>query len=157
MNIIGKATINPILFYTGKVSGYLTWVLLMISFTHVLNVSKNPIAFLRYLSFFLFAAGLLVATVSLINLGKSTRLGLPLEDTAFKTNGIYKYSRNPMYLGFDCLTLASMLLTLNPVVLLLGLYSIAVYHLIILGEEKYLESAFKEEYSKYRAKTRRYL
>lgn len=150
MNIIGKTTINPVLFYTGKISGYITWIL-------VINITNNSIIFFKYFSFIIFLIGFVFTTTSLINMGKSTRLGLPLENTTFKTNGVYKISRNPMYIGFHCFTLASMSFTLNIVVILLGIYSIAIYHLIILSEEKFLEHRFGKEYLEYKSKIRRYL
>lgn len=157
MNIIGKTTINPIFFYTGKISGYITWVLFILSFLHVFNLVNHSIIFLKYISYSVFIIGLIITTISLINLGKSTRLGLPSENTTLKTNGIYKISRNPMYFGFNCFTLASILLSLNIVIILLGIYSMVIYHFIILGEEKYLENRFKNEYIEYKSKVRRYI
>jgi len=105
----------------------------------------------------LFLIGLLFTVMSLINPGKSTTLGLPSKNTVFKTNGIYKISRNPMYIGFNCLTLASMLYTLNITVILLGVYSMMIYHLIILGEEKFLEQRFGDNYMEYKKTIRRYI
>jgi len=102
-------------------------------------------------------AGLGLSVLSLINLGSSTRLGLPSEITTFKTNGLYKYSRNPMYVGFNFLTIASMLYVWHIIILFLGLYSIIIYHFIILGEERFMESRFGEEYINYKQKVRRYI
>jgi protein-S-isoprenylcysteine O-methyltransferase Ste14 len=62
-----------------------------------------------------------------------------------------------MYLGFHALTLAAVLVTGSLFVLLPGLYSVVVYHLIILGEERYLQSAFGPEFERYRRHVRRYL
>jgi len=42
-------------------------------------------------------------------------------------------------------------------VLLLGLYSGVVYHLIILGEERYLQAVHGPEFERYRQQVRRYL
>ena len=67
---------------------------------------------------------------------------IPTDNTELKTNGIYSLSRNPMYLGFNLLTISSVIYTLNFVVIILGIYSIIIYHLIILGEEKYLSAQF---------------
>ncbi len=36
MELIGKATIHPLIFYTGKISGYLTWINSFLSYV-VLN------------------------------------------------------------------------------------------------------------------------
>jgi len=157
MNIIGKTTINPIIFYTGKISGYISWILFILSLLNIFNFANNSIIFFKYISALLFFIGLVFTVFSIINLGKSTRLGLPTENTTFKTNGFYKISRNPMYFGFNCFTLASMLFTINFVVILLGIYSIIVYHFIILGEEKFLEERFNKEYIEYKNKIRRYI
>ena len=100
--------------------------------------------------------GLILVAVSLINLGSATRLGLPEEGTRFKTNGLYSISRNPMYLGFNLLTVSAILLIANFVVSTLGIYSIFTYHLIIQAEESFLEARFGEEYRAYRNRVRRY-
>jgi protein-S-isoprenylcysteine O-methyltransferase Ste14 len=157
MDLIGKTPINPVLFYTGKIAGYLTWVILLLSVLVIPVIETYSNQLFKYTAYVLSLAGLLLTTVSLVNLGGSTRLGLPQEDTIFKTNGLYRFSRNPMYLGFDLLTLASMIYSLNPGILSLGLYSLIIYHFIILGEERFLEQRFGKDYREYRRKTRRYI
>jgi protein-S-isoprenylcysteine O-methyltransferase Ste14 len=102
----------------------------------------------------MFVTGLLFVLVSIFYLGKSTRLGLPSEQTRLKTNGIYKLSRNPMYVGFGLFTIASMMYTL---VIIAGIYSLTVYHLIIKSEEQFLTRRFVTEYNNYTNKVRRYL
>jgi protein-S-isoprenylcysteine O-methyltransferase Ste14 len=104
----------------------------------------------------LWAVGLLLSAISLINLGASTRLGLPASQTSFKTHGIYRFSRNPMYLGFDLLTLGAIACNPHVVIAVMGLYSMIVYHLIILGEEKFLRQRFGDTYAEYADRVRRY-
>jgi protein-S-isoprenylcysteine O-methyltransferase Ste14 len=157
MNIIGKTTINPLLFYTGKISGYLTWIFLVLSFINIETIVVNDFYFNRAFSVVLIIAGLTFTFISLINLGNSTRLGLPSETTHFKTKGLYKFSRNPMYVGFNLITLSSIIHFLSPWTIILGIYSIFVYHLIILGEERFLENRFGTNYISYKEKVRRYL
>jgi len=70
------------------------------------------------------------------------------ENTELKKNGFYKISRNPIYLGFNLFSLAAVLSVGDFVVLIVALYSIVVYHLIILAEEKFLE---------YKKNVRRYI
>jgi len=113
--------------------------------------------FPRYGAYAAFVAGIAFVVLSSINLGKSTRLGLPGEDTVLKTGGIYKFSRNPMYVGFNCFTLSSMLYTSNPFVDIAGIYSIVIYHFIIRGEEKFLLERFGAAYIEYKSRVRRYL
>ncbi len=156
MKIIGKPTIAPILFYSGKICGYITWVFLAGYLLNVIPRSGVQSTFLQSFSIMLLGIGLIIVTLSLVHLGRSTRLGLPTGNTTLKTTGIYRFSRNPMYFGFNLLTIASMLYCVNIVLPIMGIYSMITYHLIILGEEKFLEERFGEEYSSYKKKTGRY-
>ena len=157
MGIIGKATINPFLFYSGKTAGYITWIYLILSLLNFIDYGNHSILKLKYISILIFFLGIIFTLMSLINLGKSTRLGLPTENIQLKTAGIYRISRNPMYIGFNFFTISSILFTLNIIIILLGIFSIIIYHFIILGEEKYLEKKFNKEYLEYKSKVRRYL
>ena len=157
MELIGKTSIHPLIFYSGKFSGYFTWVVMICSFLDIEIVSVNHFPILRIIGFILLFIGGVFTVLSLINLGKSTRLGLPREDTELKTTGLYQFSRNPMYVGFNLLTISSVLFIMNPVVIAAGLYSIFVYHLIIRAEEKFLDARFGAGYFAYKKKVRRYL
>lgn len=155
MNLIGKTSINPIFFYTGKISGYILWIIFVLSIFNIINISYS-IIILKYLSYLICFFGIVFTFLSLINLGKSTRLGLPKEKTSLKNNGIYKISRNPMYIGFDLFTISSMLYTLNIYLIFIGLYSIIIYHFIIIGEEQFLENRFGNVYINYKKRVKRY-
>jgi len=74
------------------------------------------------------------------------------------TSGPYRFSRNPIYLGFVC--------TLIGVPLALGNYwgtalspllMISLYQLVIKHEETYLEEKFKDVYTNYKSHVRRWL
>ena len=157
MDIIGKTTIHPFLFYTGKIAGYITWIIFILNVTGVQILNTYSAYNNKYIAFLILFVALFFVVQSLINLGSSTRLGLPSEETKLKTNGIYKISRNPMYVGFNLLTVTSKIYTLNLWIIIVGIYSIAVYHLIILGEELFLENSFGTSFLEYKNKTRRYL
>ncbi len=157
MNLIGKTSTNPFIFYSGKIVGYITWIIFVLSILNVIDISMHSIDILKFISYITCSCGIIFTILSLINLGKSTRLGLPAEDTVLKINGIYKISRNPMYVGFNLFTISSMLYTLSPLIIIGGIYSIFVYHLIIKGEEAFLENRFGEAYIRYKSKVRRYL
>lgn len=156
MEIAGKPTINPVLFFTGKICGYATWVILVLELFNVQAVTVRSFLFSWKLSFVSLGAGVFFLVASSINLGRSTRIGLPKEQTELKISGVYRISRNPMYVGFNLVTISSVLYTLNPYVLIMAIYSIVIYHYIILGEEKFLENRFGDEYLNYCKKTRRY-
>lgn len=157
MDLIGKTTIKPLFFYSGKILGYITWIIQLLLILGVDLIDRITCGYNDYLSFAFLFVGLIFIVFSLINLGGSTRLGLPTENTVFKTNGLYKVSRNPMYVGFNLLTISSMVYTLNIWIFVIGIYSMVIYHLIILGEERFLKNRFGEEYSVYIQKIRRYL
>ena len=154
--LIGNAPINPLVFYTGKTAGYFLWVIYLMFLSGIQVFSSHEHQVLAVISYLLSFFGTLLVIISLFNLGKSTRLGLPGKKTVLKNKGIYRFSRNPMYLGFDLWTLSCMLITLNPWIICLGIYSLVVYHLIIRGEEKFLQQRFGQEYVAYRQKVRRY-
>ena len=71
--------------------------------------------------------------------------------------GIYSISRNPAFLGFDCVYMGFLLLFFNWPLLVLSVFAMVMLHLQILQEEKYLEETFGAEYTQYKAKTCRYL
>jgi len=84
---------------------------------------------------------------------------LPFErSTALVTDGLYRYTRNPMYLGLAIVLLGAWMLfgTLGP-----GLAVVAFLWVIqsnfIRGEERFLESIFGEQYVSYKARVRRWI
>lgn len=157
MEVLGKPTLNPVLFYSGKIAGYIVWTILLLSLTDITILSKKVIWHSDIIAWVLLITGLLFSILSLFSLGRSTRFGLPTEKTVLKTKGLYKISRNPIYFGFNLITLSSIIYFINPIILVPGIYSIVVYHLIIIGEEKFLEKAFGEAYLEYKKKVRRYI
>lgn len=157
MDIIGKTSIHPVLFYSGKIAGYMLWGLLIVHYCNNSFLANTPIPYSQTVSFIVFAIGVVFVVLSLINLGSATRLGLPTEATVFKTNGLYRISRNPMYVGFNLFTIAAVVGVFCIPVLVTALYSIVIYHLIIRGEERFLENRFGSTYLDYKKRIRRYL
>jgi protein-S-isoprenylcysteine O-methyltransferase Ste14 len=157
LNFLGKPPINPVLFYTGKIAGYLTVIILILYFFGIKLSQPFNSAFIIYFAYFLLAIGFIIVIISFLNLGKSTTVGIPIQNTILKTKALYKYSRNPMYVGAHFLTLSSILITLNIYVIILGIYSIIVYHFIILSEEKFLRKRFDKDYLAYYKRVKRYI
>ncbi|HHU33735.1 MAG TPA: isoprenylcysteine carboxylmethyltransferase family protein [Bacteroidetes bacterium] len=154
MEILGKSPINPLLFFTGKIGGYLTWAVAIHSVVSNGVYNINP--FRLFISITFAVIGFIFLVLSSIYLGKNVRMGIPLKETKLKTEGIYKISRNPMYIGLHLITLSSIVYTMNIYLFIIGLYSVYVYHLIILSEEKFLSSRFGGDYLNYKQKVRRY-
>lgn len=78
--------------------------------------------------------------------------------TALVAEGPYRFSRNPIYVGF-ALTYAGLALALNswPALALLVPCLIVVDRGVIAREERYLSAKFGAPYDAYRARVRRWL
>jgi len=78
--------------------------------------------------------------------------------TAIVTSGSYRFSRNPIYLGFVC-TLIGLPLVLGNYwgAVLSPLLMMSLYSLVIKHEEAYLEGKFKDGYTSYKSRVRRWL
>ena len=78
--------------------------------------------------------------------------------TALVTDGPYRLTRNPGYLGFALIAaaigfLADAVWVLAPLPVVLAI----VHRGVVLREERYLEQLFGERYLAYKARTRRWL
>ena len=74
------------------------------------------------------------------------------------TTGIYRYSRNPMYLGMILIIISTTVYYLN----FLSVFSPLIFYIWINKfqinrEEIFLEDKFGSEYLKYKSKTRRWI
>jgi protein-S-isoprenylcysteine O-methyltransferase Ste14 len=157
MEIIGKPPVHPAIFYTGKIAGSVTWIVLLLSLAGIEVAGTKTFWYSDYIAILLFAVGFFFSFMSLVSLGSSTRMGLPEERTELKTGGLYRISRNPIYLGLNLVTVAAVIYTMNFVILVLGIYSIISHHLIIKGEEQFLSSRFGKKYYNYRTSVNRYI
>lgn len=119
------------------------------------NYSSN---FMRYIGFFVCIIGDAVFLVATATMKDSWRAGIPDTDkTELVTNGIYRFSRNPAFLGFDLMYLGLFLLFLNPLTAVFTVFSIVMLHLQILSEEKYLLKVFGQDYIEYKDRVFRYI
>ena len=80
------------------------------------------------------------------------------EATALVTSGFYRISRNPMYIG--------MFMMLSGVAVLMGslgawlpvpAFVLIIRNNFVLGEERFMEAAFGQQYLDYKSKVRRWL
>jgi protein-S-isoprenylcysteine O-methyltransferase Ste14 len=79
------------------------------------------------------------------------------QNTSLVTGGIYKFSRNPAFLGFDLLYLGCASAFPNAANMAVALAAIVLFHLQIRGEETFLAGTFGDDYKTYKAATMRYL
>ena len=73
------------------------------------------------------------------------------------TNGIYAFSRNPAFLGFDLQYIGVLLMYCNLLTGMFTAFAIVMLHLQILQEERYLTAEIGKEYLDYRHRVFRYL
>ncbi len=78
--------------------------------------------------------------------------------TALVVSGPYRFTRNPMYLGFAFLYLGlASLFALFWGLILLPVMIAVIQSYVIAREEQYLERKFGEEYLRYKARVRRWM
>jgi protein-S-isoprenylcysteine O-methyltransferase Ste14 len=78
--------------------------------------------------------------------------------TRIVSNGPYRFSRNPMYIGFAMVTLGiAVLVDCVWMLLAVPIGLVLIDHLVITREERYLERKFGEEYLSYKHRVRRWL
>ena len=95
---------------------------------------------------------------SVLCMKDSWRAGIPDKDkTELVTTGIYRYSRNPAFLGFDFMYIGVLLMYGNLLTLGFSVFAIAMLHLQILQEERYLVNTFGAPYQEYCRHVFRYL
>lgn len=113
---------------------------------------------LRICGLVLMAAGTAVFIAAFRTLKDSWRAGIDEgQKTELVTDGVYRVSRNPAFLGFDLLYLGSAL-ALGSAVLCAAAGAVAIMiHLQILEEEKHLAKMFGAPYLTYKKGVRRYL
>jgi len=115
---------------------------------------KPPVTTVIFLCLWL--AGILIMALSFQRLGSSLRAGLPGEKTALVTTGIYRYLRNPIYVGGGFLLAASLTYAFSWINLTAAVLGALLHHRIALAEEKFLAGRFPE-FETYRKATPRYL
>lgn len=79
------------------------------------------------------------------------------DSNGINMNGIYRISRNPMYISFFIYFLGCVLLTQSILLLAVLIVFQISAHWIILSEERWCKKEFGEIYIQYSQKVRRYL
>ena len=95
-------------------------------------------------------------------LGRFRRAGTAVEpwrpSTALVTDGVYRFTRNPIYLAMALLYIGSALAMDSAVALVLLPPLLALVQIgVISREERYLERKFGDEYRRYRSSVRRWM
>lgn len=114
-----------------------------------LDVKSTPVG-LFLTGLILYALGLLILLLSIVSFAKPSANG-------FSQEGIYQFSRNPMYVGYFIYFMGCCILTQSSLLFVIVLIFQYSAHTIILSEERWCIEKFKTEYIEYMEKVRRYL
>ena len=104
-------------------------------------------------------AGVIVSTASVSLFIRSRTAIIPYKPAAvLVTSGIYRWTRNPMYLGLAVIY-AGLALLLNslPAFALLPVVLVIIQYRVIAKEEAYLERAFGAKYDTYKNQVRTWI
>jgi protein-S-isoprenylcysteine O-methyltransferase Ste14 len=153
----GNPPIGKALFLSSKYLIVILWVAMVIHNWGVKLSFFDVPAFIKSISLGLWVLGFALLFTGRFGLGESFRIGSPRESTGLKMSGLFRFSRNPMYLGVFTTLAAVDVNTLNPLLLFVAIYIIAVHHIIVLAEEEYLMMKFGEQYQTYFSRVRRYI
>lgn len=97
----------------------------------------------------------LLAVREMMQVRTTFRAGKPA--TALVTSGVFRRSRNPIYLSFVLFLLGLGIATANPwMILLAPLLGFYLYFRVIAREEIYLQQRFGDDYIAYKRKVRRW-
>jgi len=116
-------------------------------------------AWADWLGYGLIALGLLIAVAAVFEFLRHRTTVVPgRTPQALVQSGIYRLSRNPIYLG-DALILAGLCLVWGAVsgVILVPAFMALIQRRFILGEEKRIRAEFGAAFDKYAARVRRWV
>jgi protein-S-isoprenylcysteine O-methyltransferase Ste14 len=154
---VGTLPIHKGLFILGKICMGVTWAFFI---GQALNIHLTPFPvppILSWLGTGLLSIGIPFVVLAFFQLGTQGKFGLSDEKAHFVTTGIFRVTRNPMYLGFFLLSIASCIYCPNVVNPICAVIAIAIHHKIVLGEEAFLSQQFPDQWIQYATRVRRYL
>jgi protein-S-isoprenylcysteine O-methyltransferase Ste14 len=152
----GRAPLAAGIAVLGKLAAVVPVVVLALAVRTDMAQARPDGVVRRGVAALLVLAGAALAAAALATLDTSTRVGLPREETVLETGGVYRLSRNPMYLAIMTVHLAALTYAPGPWTIVPALISFAIHHRIVLAEERFLGERFGAQYAAYRERVRRY-
>lgn len=139
---------------------YLFAALLFMWLTHryipIFQYVYEPVAYLGII------AVLFGITMAGISAGMFKRAGTGLEPfdeaTVLVTSGFYRISRNPMYMGMFLMLLGvAFLMGSIGAVLPILIFILIIRNNFVLGEERFMQATFGQQYLQYKSEVRRWI
>lgn len=145
-----RAAHFPPLFGKEKTAFVFYQLALVLLFVYLCFLKINTTAVGFFLGVILYSFGILFCIVSTFNYAKPEKNGINLK-------GLYRLSRNPMYIAYFIYFGGCALLTRSFILFLLLILFQLSAHWIILAEERWCIAEFGKEYKNYMEKVRRYI
>jgi len=155
MEPIGKSPVPVPLLIAGKIAMLFCWLFFLTKTSNTLTMHYDSLK-TQWIGIALYAAGLIIVILGFFGLGSSVSVGLPEEKTKLKTEGIYRVSRNPMYLGGFVMCVGSCVYSIHVINFILFAITFTIHHSIVLKEEKFLEKRFGNNWLEFKKKVQRY-
>ena len=122
-----------------------------------LNLLAMP-TFVLWIGIAVALLGVVFFIAGMLTMRDSWRAGIPEQkETNLVTIGIYRFSRNPAFVGFDLIYLGILIAYPNAWHATSVALALCLFHQQIKNEESFLEKAFGQEYLDYKKNVRRYL
>lgn len=136
-------------------------VTLVLPVVELLNIIRGKSAFpsfLRFVGLIAAIAGTVIFIMSALTMNDNWRIGVPTGDKAdLVTTGLYSYSRNPAFVGFDLMYIGILMMNFSFALFVLTAVGVAMLHFQIVNvEEDYMTAAFGEKYTAYKNTVNRY-
>jgi len=122
--------------------------MLFFGYLFFIKITTNPYWF--YIGLATYVLGVLLCLASVLNFANPAENGINLK-------GLYRISRNPMYVSYFVYFLSCALLTQSLILLVILIVFQLSAHWVILSEERWCIKKFGEEYKKYMNKVGRYI
>ena len=121
------------------------YLFLPVKWPNIPPIPENVVV--RIMSIIFIIIGFLIVAISMSGLGYGRTMGH--DKKILKTNGLYKYSRNPQLIGYGIIIIAFVLLYLSWFSIGWFILYLVISYFMIKTEEEFLTNNYGEEYQKY--------
>ena len=152
MAVEKKRKIIPVVYLLGS----LVLMGLLQRFLPLYQYVQPPLAYAGVIFVFL---GIVISAVSADLFVKAETGLLPFEEaTTLVTVGLFRFTRNPMYLGMFLMVFgAAFLMGSIGALIPLLVFMLIIRYNFVAGEERFMEAAFGQQYLDYKSNVRRWI
>jgi protein-S-isoprenylcysteine O-methyltransferase Ste14 len=153
--IIGKSPISFPIFILGKLAFLISFLFCFLKWFNIATMFYDSLI-TQIIGIVLFIAGLIIVIIGVVQLGQSRAFGLPETETILKSNGLYRFSRNPMYFGGFIMCAGSCFFSIHLFNFLCFAIAFGTHFQIIIKEEEFLANRFGQEWIEYKQRVPRF-